>query len=287
MLKTVSTQLALASDTLSEILANGNTSGPNNIIMDAGYGINGTLGATTPASVVATTVQVTSNTAFDIGLAGRMFKMSGNGLTLQGVTGSAQDFIVTTPSGQILIANPTGTNNVVLIPTASGNVGIGTSIPATALSVVGDITTTGGVYLGGTGAANLLDDYEEGTFTAVLGGSGGTSGQTYTFRQAKYTKVGNLVTCVVLVQVAAKGTITGNLQIQGLPFVSASYATISAPYLNGFTGVTGAFISATMNDGETVFTFYSVPVDGSSPTILTTTALSAAPQLSFTISYIV
>ena len=56
MLKTVSTQLALASDTLSEILAKGNTSGPNNIIMDAGYGINGTLGATTPATVAATTL---------------------------------------------------------------------------------------------------------------------------------------------------------------------------------------------------------------------------------------
>ena len=26
-----------------------------------------------------------------------------------------------------------------------------------------DITLSGGVYVGGTGAANLLDDYEEGT----------------------------------------------------------------------------------------------------------------------------
>jgi hypothetical protein len=40
MLKTVSTQLALASDTLSEILAKGNTSGASNIVMDSGYGID-------------------------------------------------------------------------------------------------------------------------------------------------------------------------------------------------------------------------------------------------------
>ena len=40
MLKTVSTQLALASDTLSEILANDNTSGANNIVMNSGYGID-------------------------------------------------------------------------------------------------------------------------------------------------------------------------------------------------------------------------------------------------------
>ena len=40
MLKTVSTQLALASDTLSEILAKDNASGPYNIAMDSGYGID-------------------------------------------------------------------------------------------------------------------------------------------------------------------------------------------------------------------------------------------------------
>jgi hypothetical protein len=39
MLKTVSTQLALASDTLSEILAKGNTSGASNISMDSGFGV--------------------------------------------------------------------------------------------------------------------------------------------------------------------------------------------------------------------------------------------------------
>ena len=64
MLKTVSTQLALASDTLSEILAKGNTSGPNNIVMDSGYGINGTLGAITPATVAATTLSTTGAATF-------------------------------------------------------------------------------------------------------------------------------------------------------------------------------------------------------------------------------
>jgi hypothetical protein len=40
MLKTVSTQLALASDTLSEILAKDNPRCPYNIAMDSGYGID-------------------------------------------------------------------------------------------------------------------------------------------------------------------------------------------------------------------------------------------------------
>ena len=39
--------------------------------------------------------------------------------------------------------------------------------------------------------ANTLDDYEEGTWTPVLGGSGGTSGQTYAAQAGTYTKIGN------------------------------------------------------------------------------------------------
>jgi hypothetical protein len=37
------------------------------------------------------------------------------------------------------------------------------------LDVVGSIEVSDGVYLGGTGAANKLDDYEEGTWTPTLG----------------------------------------------------------------------------------------------------------------------
>lgn len=67
---------------------------------------------------------------------------------------------------------------------------------------------------------NTLDDYEEGTWTPVIGGSGGTSGQTYTTQVGAYVKIGKLVTVQYLVQLSAKGTITTNVQIQGLPFAS-------------------------------------------------------------------
>lgn len=53
---------------------------------------------------------------------------------------------------------------------------------------------SGGVYLGGTAAANLLDDYEEGTWTPAQG-----SGVTVTgsfVSSGKYTKVGRVVTLV-------------------------------------------------------------------------------------------
>ena len=50
-----------------------------------------------------------------------------------------------------------------------------------------DLYLSGGVYLGGTGSANYLDDYEEGTWTpgASVGGVGSSSGN--------YVKIGSVV----------------------------------------------------------------------------------------------
>ena len=56
-------------------------------------------------------------------------------------------------------------------------------------------TTAGkGVHLGVTSAtsSNLLDDYEEGTFTPALESSGGTLSVSYTGRSGKYIKIGSL-----------------------------------------------------------------------------------------------
>jgi len=49
-----------------------------------------------------------------------------------------------------------------------------------------DLYLSGGVYLGGTGAANKLDDYEEGTWTPTLGSSVPLTSAT-----GKFTKIGN------------------------------------------------------------------------------------------------
>lgn len=80
--------------------------------------------------------------------------------------------------------------------------------------------------------SNTLDDYEEGTWTPVIGGAGGTSGQTYASQSATYTKVGRLVTVDAIVGLSNKGTITGAVQIQGLPFAAAGYGAVVIVYQN-------------------------------------------------------
>ncbi len=68
--------------------------------------------------------------------------------------------------------------------------------------------------------ANVLDDYEEGTWTPVIGGAGGTSGQTYTTQVGFYVKIGQMVFAGFSVTASVIGTVTGHVQIQGLPFTA-------------------------------------------------------------------
>ena len=83
-----------------------------------------------------------------------------------------------------------------------------------------DLYLSGGVYLGGTGALNLLDDYEEGTFIPTFGGSTtDPSGITYDNQIGSYTKVGTLVQVTIKLGTDAITSIgSGNLRIRGLPF---------------------------------------------------------------------
>jgi hypothetical protein len=79
---------------------------------------------------------------------------------------------------------------------------------------------SGGVYLGGTGPANLLDDYEEGTWTPSV--STGAVSLTGT-----YIKVGKLVSIFLNGQV----TTGGATSISGLPFNTAGNYGFS-PYVS-------------------------------------------------------
>jgi hypothetical protein len=70
--------------------------------------------------------------------------------------------------------------------------------------------------------ANRLDDYEEGTWTPVVGGSGGTSGQAYGEQHGTYVKIGRLFICHGTTGFTNKGTITGNVTLSGLPATMAN-----------------------------------------------------------------
>lgn len=82
-----------------------------------------------------------------------------------------------------------------------------------------------GIYLGVTSAtaANLLDDYEEGTWTPVCG-TAGVSG-TYSVQLGRYIKVGNLVHVIFNLTISAgyTGSTSSSFTIGGLPFATKYY----------------------------------------------------------------
>jgi hypothetical protein len=82
-----------------------------------------------------------------------------------------------------------------------------------------DLYLSSGVFLGGVGSANKLDDYEEGTFTPT---SRTTSGTPATFGSSagNYTKIGNVVYFNIdVTDINTTGTTSSaQLQIDGLPF---------------------------------------------------------------------
>jgi hypothetical protein len=103
-----------------------------------------------------------------------------------------------------------------------------------------DIYLGGGLYVGGTAAANKLDDYEEGTFTPTINTSDGSSVPLDSAIDIlSYTKIGRKVHIQGMIRL---GTITslsgGFFQIIGLPFTTASSSTIT---LYGGRGGGGIF----------------------------------------------
>ena len=84
-------------------------------------------------------------------------------------------------------------------------------------------SASAGIYLGvnSATAANLLDDYEEGTFTPVLSFGGGTTGITYDQQFGNYTKIGRLVHIKMRIKLSSKGSSTGDAVVNGFPFSPA------------------------------------------------------------------
>jgi hypothetical protein len=134
-----------------------------------------------------------------------------------------------------------------------------------------DLYLSGGVYLGGTGAANKLDSYEEGDWNPTLQFGGSTSGIVYQtgLRSGKYSKVNGMVTITCRIKLTSKGTASGNARIANLPFATAATGMngyLNRPCLIKFTaGGNGPFWVGVKTDGNNYIDLYSSN-DGSAVT---------------------
>ena len=94
--------------------------------------------------------------------------------------------------------------------------------------------------------ANTLDDYEEGTWTATYATTEAGISITYASNTGRYTKIGNLVTAYVYINIGSQTTGTGELTVAGIPFPNHA----SGPYASGTFGQLYQFDVAAGSPGD-------------------------------------
>jgi hypothetical protein len=122
---------------------------------------------------------------------------------------------------------------------------------------------SGGVYLGGTGSANHLDDYEIGNWTPeIWKGSTQVTSPTSVF--GKYRKIGDVIFySFYFFKSSGSNTDSGNWKLKGMPFAmevaaASGYTSLTA----GYTGINSVnYFNQTgshrwQNNGSSLFDLY-------------------------------
>lgn len=165
-------------------------------------------------------------------------------------TGSSSNFL----RGDMAWTSATGTGAVALasLPSFTTTIGVGA---ATASASGSGITFP--ASQSASSNANTLDDYEEGTWTPTLSGTGGATGQSYGVQNGLYTKIGNVVTVSFDVRLSTLGTISGQAVIGGLPF-SANGENCGIP-IGTFEnlGQSIVYLGARLQGGQSYITVFT------------------------------
>ena len=169
--------------------------------------------------------------------------------------------------------------NLFYTDATNSRVGIGLISPTEKLEVSGNIKLSGNVVVAsgqgidfsataGTGTSELLADYEEGTWTAVL--SDGTNNATMVANTQSYTKIGRSVTVSGYMQTTSLGSVSGNLRITGLPFATAFHGA----------GAVGLGLNLNLLLGQVVSMFVDPGVSYIVPTLWNATTGTSTMQAS-------
>jgi len=161
--------------------------------------MNGTLGATTPSTVAATTLTTSST-------------VTHNGGTANGVGYLDGSKVLTTGSALVFDGTNFSTTGTIK---GSTTIGVGAATPS---------TSGAGITFPATQSAstdaNTLDDYEEGSHTTTANAN---TTLDNSYKAFKYTKVGNVVNVVGLLQITGS---TGSTTLTfTLPFTAAADQT--------------------------------------------------------------
>jgi hypothetical protein len=154
----------------------------------------------------------------------------------------------TTPDGSEIPVEAMRITSAQNVTLSTGNLVIGTSGKGIDFSAN---TSAAGM------TSELLNWYEEGTFTPVLTSTGGGA-PTYSSQLGRYTRIGNTVHYFVQVYLTSLGTLAaGSLIITGLPYNASQYETVIIEY-SSFTSSLISVFAQTNASASTLSLYYQV-----------------------------
>jgi len=131
--------------------------------------------------------------------------------------------------------------------------------------------------------SELLDDYEEGTWTPTITSSNSDVIVAYSTNSGTYTKIGRLVTITCVIVLSSKSGGTGTTRVGGIPFVASAVSSGAIGFANNYTtGKPDQIL--TFADG-TIIPYYSSSATASAQLPISHVGNTSA--LYFTMSYIV
>ena len=133
----------------------------------------------------------------------------------------------------------------------------------TGCSITGSLVPSGGIYLGGAGGGNYLNDYETGTWTPTI-----NSGYTITYgseRFGEYIKIGQLVYVQGYMKIDALSGSSSDAyaRIFGLPFTTDSTEISNGGTISWFSGLAGEIQFSYFDDNNTYITLLGSTTSGS------------------------
>ena len=272
-------------------------------------------GATTPLAGTEVVPLVQSNTTKKVSIAdltaGRAVSMSSLGVGTSSINGAAtiQNASVRVEIGEISGANyleslNNGRTDSVGLRLYSQTLGIFTRPVAGSYSQSVDVGTTGNItfnignLIQGTAAkgvnftantpaagmtSQLLNWYEEGTWTPTIIGSSSAGTGTYTLQEGHYTRIGRQVTVTCAITWTAH-TGTGVIRVSGLPFTIKNdnvYAAFAMEY-NNLTVSANAIAIIVTRPGQTYLQVDETVAGGATQTGV---SMDTAASLWFSATY--
>jgi hypothetical protein len=138
---------------------------------------------------------------------------------------------------------------------------------------------------GSTGSGSEL--VEVGTWTPALTGSGGSSGQAYSFRSGRYVKIGKSVTAWGRITTSTLGTITTNALISGFPETAANEGLPYGGVVSFWGGMTSSlvYVGIFVGAGNNTASLYGATAAATGLTALAQANFSDTTDIIFSVTY--